>query len=67
MVVFGLLGPINTQTQISDCFSGQNQKMRPLYKSNYTHITIVKWSQNLLLISKTVISGCLGLLGHKNA
>ena len=38
---------------LSDCFSGQNEIMTPLYNTNYTPITIAKWSQNLILTIKT--------------
>ena len=48
----GIYRSKNAKTSISDSFSGQNPILTPHYNSNYTPITIVKWAQNLILITK---------------
>ena len=45
----GVFGPNNVYTTISYSFSGENQILRPFIDSNYTTITISKWSQIFIL------------------
>ena len=52
---------------ISDSFSGQNQILTQHLNSKYTPITILKWTQNLILTIKTVKNECLGVYMPENA
>ena len=48
-------------------FIGLNQNLIPLYDSNMGIVTITKWSQNLILTTKTVKNVSLGVFGPKDA
>ena len=55
--------PQNAQTPISDCFSCQNEILRPLYNSNGGMVNIVKWPQKLVLTTTKVRNRRLDVLG----
>ena len=63
---FGIYRSKNAKKNISDSFSGQNQILTPHPNRNYTPITRVKWKQNLILTTKMVKNGCLGIYRSKN-
>ena len=47
--------------------SGQNENLRPLFNSNRGIVTIEKWSQNLILTTRIVNNGCLGVFRPNKA
>ena len=62
----GIFGPNNAETTISYYSSGQNQILRPLIDSNYTHITIKMLSQIFILTTRNWISSHIALYRPKN-
>ena len=52
---------VDEHNLVFDRFSGQNQILSPLYNSNRGIVTIIIWLKNLILTTKTVGNGYLGI------
>ena len=64
---FCQFGPIKYTKARNSISSGWNENLRPLLDSNMGKVTIKKWYQNLILTTRIVNNGFLGVFGPKNA